>query len=370
MTRASTDAAPSATKPRLAAKLALSLGTLLVLAVLGELIGRLAGFGSTPHFLEVQSHEHLQMVPVPNQEKFVGFDDPETGERPVPMRVNAYGQRGPDYALEKAPDELRIIGLGDSLTFGRGVGTDETYLALLAADYAATPIERPAGKRPNVINASFNGYATYHYEQWTLTQLERFQPDLLLVGLYTGNDMEPVGDYGHGALFDLSRKSALRRMCIAGYNKYLWKRVRAWKRDQTVEEVDRDLDRYRGTEGPQREVVRTQWDASMEHLRGLRRAAEAHGVPVVCILIPTSWMTGADEEPPYYAWLRGLTEETGLPVIDLLPPLSAVHHASDESKSEPSSPWLSFDAGHLNAEGHRVAMRTVRAGLADLGLVE
>ena len=370
MSHAPTNPSPPERKPGVAAKLALSLGTLVVLAVVGEIAARVAGYGATPQFLEVRSHEHLQMVPLPNQEKFVGVDDPVTGEQPVPMRVNVHGHRGPDYPLEKAPDELRIIGLGDSLTFGRGVGTDETYLALLAADFAADPITQPAGRQPNVVNASFNGYATYHYEQWALTQLERFQPDVLLVGVYAGNDQEPVGDYGHGALFDLTRKSALRRMLIAGYNEFLWKRVRAWKQGTSVEEVEQDLDRYRGTAGPQRELAQALWRDSMEHLRGIRAAAEAHDVPVACILIPTSWMTGAEQEPPFYAWLREQVEETGLPVIDLYPALAAVDRAPDDAKDEPSSPWLSFDAGHLNVEGHRVAMRTVRGGLAGLGIVE
>ena len=83
-------------KPRLLAKLCLSVGTLLVLAGLGEVVARVAGFGAMPQFLEVRSHEYLQMVPVPNQEKFVGFDDPRTGERPVPMRI-------PPGASSRAP---------------------------------------------------------------------------------------------------------------------------------------------------------------------------------------------------------------------------------------------------------------------------
>lgn len=49
-------------------------------------------------------------------------------------RVNSAGYRGPEVAAYPAPGRSRVVMLGDSITFGHGVGDDETFSAFLSRD--------------------------------------------------------------------------------------------------------------------------------------------------------------------------------------------------------------------------------------------
>jgi len=49
------------------------------------------------------------------------------------VTTNSRGFRSTDYTEEPPPNTFRIVGIGDSIMFGFGVGDGETYLARLEA---------------------------------------------------------------------------------------------------------------------------------------------------------------------------------------------------------------------------------------------
>jgi len=219
----------------LASRLALAAASVLALVLVLEVGLRLAGYGARPERLEWIADPELQYVAAPSQDTWFGKDAPETGEVPLPIRINRYGQRGADYPLAKPPGELRIVGVGDSLTFGPGVHDDETYLARLEAAL------RDRGRDARVVNAAANGWGTWHYRRWAETRLERFAPDLLIVGCYPANDMSlPTEMPGtqYVPFERVLRRSALFRFAVEAYREHLWKRVRASRRGVSLEEVD------------------------------------------------------------------------------------------------------------------------------------
>ena len=66
--------------------------------------------------------------------------------------INRWQTRGKDFSLNKEDSIIRILGVGDSTTFGMGVRDDETFLSLL---------EDLANKNDfkcEVINAGVPGY--------------------------------------------------------------------------------------------------------------------------------------------------------------------------------------------------------------------
>lgn len=101
-----------------------------------------------------------------------------------PVSTSAAGFRDRDYAVEKPPGVARIVGLGDSVMFGWGVGDGEDYLALLEAR-----LEKEAlGARFEVLNTAVPGYNGV-MELATLKEKGlRYRPDLVIVG-FCGNDM-------------------------------------------------------------------------------------------------------------------------------------------------------------------------------------
>ena len=101
----------------------------------------------------------------------------------APLSTSHAGFRDRDYSLEKPAGSFRILGLGDSIMFGWGVGDGEDYLSLLEARLEAARVGRPV----EILNMAVPGYNSV-MEVATLREKGlRYAPDLVIVGL-CGND--------------------------------------------------------------------------------------------------------------------------------------------------------------------------------------
>lgn len=100
----------------------------------------------------------------------------KTPEWDVTVAIDGRGFRGTDApALEEAD----VVLLGDSFTFGHGVGDEQRFSAVLAQ-------RRPDLK---VLNLSYaNGFQPEHYEYY-LHRQPTLRPRYVLVMLYLGNDL-------------------------------------------------------------------------------------------------------------------------------------------------------------------------------------
>jgi hypothetical protein len=109
-----------------------------------------------------------------------------TGEFDTRININSLGYRGKDFNAAKG-DARRVLVIGDSFTFGWGVNDEETYPSrlqdLLAAQAPSTRIE--------VINAGFAAcYSPDTYYLYLKTEGLALQPDLIVVGIFVGNDLD------------------------------------------------------------------------------------------------------------------------------------------------------------------------------------
>ena len=125
--------------------------------------------------------------------------DPTVGWRPRPavagwflgesenyVAMNREGYRDVDHSIAKPPGTYRIVLLGDSMTEGIEVPLQDVYWKRLEALLPQCPAF--VGRQIEVISLAVNGYGT---AQEYLTLKERglkFQPDLVLLALFTGND--------------------------------------------------------------------------------------------------------------------------------------------------------------------------------------
>ena len=117
---------------------------------------------------------------------FKGFYqyDPDMGfrVRPDTLGSNQFGFNDRDYPLERTPETVRMLIVGDS--FNWAGGRDGNYTEILEAGFAQTPELPPV----DVINA---GYPMTHAGE-QLIVLEKFglqyQPDLVILGVFVGND--------------------------------------------------------------------------------------------------------------------------------------------------------------------------------------
>jgi hypothetical protein len=126
--------------------------------------------------------------------------DPEVGYRHVPgftgrernpeydvrIEINSRGYRDREYALGKR-DALRIVGLGDSFTFGSGVEEPEIYLSRLE-----TLLPEKLGRAVEVVNLGAGGRGLSDEARVLAVDGPDYEPDLVLVGLFFGNDIRDV----------------------------------------------------------------------------------------------------------------------------------------------------------------------------------
>ncbi len=229
----------------------------------------------------------------------------------APVRTNALGFRGSEWPATRSADTLRVVGVGDSVSFGWGVAEPETFLARLADALAARPELGPVEVR----NAAVPGYNAEQEAALVETRLMAFAPDVLLVG-YVRNDHEP-------AVFQ-----SPRGLAAVGERSYL------------VELLRRALE-------PRLLAPRRVAGAFAR----LARAARAGGASVVVFLYPQE-VPGADPELP-----RRLCARHGFAFVDLAAPFE--EHCRARGLRGLSDLALSPRDPHPNAEAHALIARVL-----------
>jgi lysophospholipase L1-like esterase len=111
-----------------------------------------------------------------------GFHAPFMGKM---VTINSLGLRGGEVILPKPPGTKRIMCFGDSITFGYGVGDDETYPFALGGE----------ARGWDVVNAGVTGYTSHQVLGLLRRLAPKLQPDLvtILIGWNDGN-RRPVDD--------------------------------------------------------------------------------------------------------------------------------------------------------------------------------
>ncbi len=125
-----------------------------------------------------------------------------TADYRISVRTNSIGSRADrEFTYAKPPDVLRIVGLGDSFTFGYGVSVEDTYLARLER------LLRADGLNVEVINLGVSGHGTAEELIMLGQRGLKFSPDLVIVG-YCTND---IGDNVRSMLYGLDERGDLAR---------------------------------------------------------------------------------------------------------------------------------------------------------------
>jgi len=93
------------------------------------------------------------------------------------IRINSHGTRGPEFAVQKQPDELRVLCLGASTTWGATVkSVDRPYPEVLE-EMLRSEFDRPV----TVINSGIAGLQVQATAHRLEVELMRFQSDVAVV---------------------------------------------------------------------------------------------------------------------------------------------------------------------------------------------
>jgi lysophospholipase L1-like esterase len=98
----------------------------------------------------------------------------------VPVAINSFGLRGEEIVTPKPPGRIRLLAVGDSITFGYGVRVEDTYPKVLET---LLNQNKPAGSQYEVLNGGTLGGSLEDYLHFLQQKSATLQPDVILIGL-------------------------------------------------------------------------------------------------------------------------------------------------------------------------------------------
>lgn len=294
----------------------------------------------------------------------------------IVARTDRHGHRDDEVALVKDPQVCRVLVLGDSFTMGSNVTREEAYpqvLEQMLNQHFASPVE--------VINTAVGGWTPFQYAQYYQQYGRAFDPDLVFVGFFVGNDT-----YSQQNNVEQTKTAVLGRRVFREAAASPWIGLKVWMVDHShlarlilntraIAAIDRTRDTCQDftTEyvAIQRARIRAHLkrtethDASIQNtlvqLLRIKALAEQDTASLMVALLPDENQINAhlqaltiapeavndyDFEMPQ-SLIVEVFEENHIPTIDLFPTF----------RDHPGC--LYMNDTHWNPEGHRLAASTL-----------
>lgn len=309
---------------------------------------------------------------------YVLLDSPVIyGLNPRHPGINSRGLRDREVDVPKPAGVVRVLILGDSVTFGTLVAREKTYPSRL---------ERLLGERngrAEVVNAGVNGYNAYNELQFYLTEGRKYDPDIVIVAfcmndvvnprLHWGSNMDAKIDLPLGAIPNrehdrlyaiprIGRQGGMWRSLLGRSRLY---EALSWRLRLLAYRLNRPETPTFIT-GNDTTSIRVLLDEHSPEFRWLvsiyselKDAVESDGATLIAVLFPLAYQL--DEGYPFFPQklLSRFCADTGIQCIDMLE--SFREHGKDELFLLGSAGY--DDVWHLSARGHEVAARALNEWL-------
>lgn len=272
-----------------------------------------------------------------------------------PFAINRHGQRGPERSLAKPPGVYRIVGLGDSVMFGWGVGQDEFYLAVLERELNRMPQPRPTFE---TLNYALPGYNTTMEVAMFEDKAMAFDPDMVVIQ-FVNNDF--------GVPNFMLREPEPWTLRRSFFVNWILRRARRIAEDDPAGLVGSNLEGLGATE---REAVLDQY-RHMTGPSGYRRAmsrlaalTKPRGIPVILLRGSFSKEQGD--------LMDRLAEAHGFHVLDIRPHTLRVlteMGVPDDPEARKKLLWVGKSDHHPNALGHEIYAKGLMQTMTDLGII-
>jgi lysophospholipase L1-like esterase len=295
----------------------------------------------------------------------------------VPVRINNLGMRGADTTAAKPPGVFRILGVGDSITFGYGVEYDKTFLQVLERRLNS---ENGGKVRYEVLNTGIPATGLDYYTHVIEASQDKLQPDLILVCMAL-NDIDP--DLGPEPREPSSPKSAFRSLNqFFLTHSYLYNALFVPVKSLLYQ---LNILKLKDNEGfgflaiePDSEAQQKARRMMTLYLTRLARFAKAHNTPLAVVVFPVEVQlspgarrTYAEklhldfgpevEEGQPQEWVQQEGRQNGFPVLDLLPALRGVSPGQAFLRNHS----ISVDPVHPSEEGDRAAGEAIAGFLRE-----
>jgi lysophospholipase L1-like esterase len=319
----------------------LLIGALAILAVVLEISARFlldtdsrVNVTGVPKTIRMESpYDGIKYLLRPN-----GFGTQEFGTDPrnyfddgavLSYKINSLGFRGAEVAVEKPGGILRIIGLGDSFTFGTGVRNEDTFLSVLQNILNTNE----AGKDVEVLNLGAPAYNTTD-EVNLLSHIGlNYEPDIVVICFFLndagGGGSRQMFNVGHG------KKSFWRENSrLVDYLSSLFRRRNA--AEALVSSYERSFrDNSPG------------WEDVKSALQEAKRLSDENDFRIILVIFPVLWdLTGDYPFASIHSRVSNYAKVLKIPVLDLQPAFNGF---------DGPELWVHPNNQHPNEIAHRVA---------------
>lgn len=284
--------------------------------------------------------------------RFVYADNPRgyfDEHNAVVNHINAHGLRGPDFSDRKPTGTFRILGVGDSFTFGAGVREEDTFLQRLQQALATADGTR----RYEVINCGVASYNTSDEALYLEKRWMAFDPDLVLLTFVINDayDDAVFGPLHRGYVEGLTRLVQTRT--VYGSRFAAWALDR-WLRARMARET-RQIYLSQFTDKPK--IEGHNWNDCKRAFERMRDVTARAGCRFAIVIFPELHeLDGAYPFESLHELARAEARRLGIPVLDLLEAFRG--HAAPDL-------WVHPTDHHPNETAHAIAAEAIWKFLKD-----
>jgi len=343
---------------RLAKKLTISAGALLVAAIALELVLRAQEPGPFSFFDRNPYVESEPDIHVRHQPGFTGRWDSTWYE------IDERGFRGKTAPLSFSDEELRVVCLGDSCTFGKGGLETDTWPRQLES------LMHERGRDGAVVmNLGINGGHARVYRQMLEENIDELKPQLILVGFNINDFPNTIRAVDEKVFQNRKLRTIMPQWLRDGFGRLaLYRKARAiyydmqkerdWKASEATAAKTAELAKA-GEVGadPANDKV---WALQRQYLTSIRELADAQGAEVYIFLFPYEtqlYLDTFDRTP--IDTLSKVCADLDLPFFDLTERFREVVRSEDA----PKTLFIQGDRYHPNAAGYGLVAEVVMAEL-------
>ena len=349
-------ASPAAGRTSLRVRLLLSLSSVLAFVLLGECVARVREPGpfslvdTNPYLTGEKSHE------VRHRPGFEGRWDSTW------YRINGRGMRGPDIDWSLGSEELRVVCLGDSCTFGKGVLEEASWPRQLERLLQEA---LPEDQRARVANLGINGGDATSAHELLREQGLALRPDLVVYGANVNDFPNAVEAVNQKVFIEAPLKRLIPQGILDPLNRsalYRWARSLYYQSRRAQDWAAAEALAASMGEAPAESPA---WARQRARVEAIQRDALAAGARCAIVLFPyesqiylDSYDTSAIER------LAALCAELEIPFIDLAEVFREHFRSAGEDLFIPG------DRYHPNAGGYTLVARALLRLARTEGLLE
>ena len=296
----------------------------------------------------------------------------KTWEFKTSVNINSEGFRNFEHTKQKAEDTYRIVGLGDSFTFGFGVPFENNYLRILEKKLNRSSFNI---QRYEIIKTGIPGYCLLQEFILLKEQGINYKPDLVLIGFDVNDHVDSLEPFDTVCEGFLIKRVSLQSPFLKG-KLFIYKNFQSiYLISKTLKLITSKFIRSKEAKILYNEQLRNEYkqkafSLTVHLLQEIKEFCQEREIKILLVFIPHKSQVHPDKFKPsmfshYYSGLDTFLGETcqknEIAYLNLLPRFKL-------SATQGEQLYFNID-GHWNSDGHKLAAELIFEKLKELEII-